>query len=176
MAEDGQKFAIENQCPYFLHPLESPSALITTVIFNGKNFDLWQKAVRTSLKLKNKLGFIDGTLKRPEASQGGAKLQAWEMVNSMVCSWILNVIDPRLRASVAFLDTAQAVWNNLCKRYSIANALKIHQLKASIAGRKQGGADIVEFYSRLIGLWSELENYQKIPMCTCSGCKCEAAS
>ena len=32
--------------------------------------------------------------------------RAWEMVNLMVGSWIMNVIDPRLYKSVAHVDTA----------------------------------------------------------------------
>lgn len=36
--------------------------------------------------------------------------------------------------------------------------------------------DIGEFYSKLVNLWNELNNLVKVPVCTCSGCKCEAAS
>jgi len=83
MAEDEKKLVIENQSPYFLQPSKGPGALVTAMIFDGKNFDLWQKAVRSSLKSKNKLKSIDETLKRPGASQGSAELQACEMVDSM---------------------------------------------------------------------------------------------
>jgi len=30
--------------------------------FNGKNYDLWEQAVRTTLKVKNKVAFIDGKI------------------------------------------------------------------------------------------------------------------
>ena len=84
----GRKFIIEPQSPYYLHPSEGPGVAITSVVFNGKNYDLWRKAVRTALKSKNKLGFIDGTLSKPESKteEGRGELEAWEMVNSMVCS------------------------------------------------------------------------------------------
>ena len=58
----------------------------------------------------------------------------------------------------------------------MANVPKIHKLKANIADCKQGGLDVVEFYSKLSNLWSELEYLVKMPYCTCSGCKCEAGS
>ena len=72
--------------------------MITTVIFDGKNYDLWERAVKTALKSKNKLGFLDGTLTKPTPKEGQdmSELQAWEMVNSMICSWILNIIEPKL--------------------------------------------------------------------------------
>ena len=83
--------------PYYLHPSEGLGVIITSVIFNGKNYELWQKAVRTALKSKNKLGFIEGTLTKPTPKgEDLSELNAWEMVNSMICSWIINVIDPKL--------------------------------------------------------------------------------
>jgi len=42
-------FIIDSQSQYFLHPSSSPGAIITTVRFNGKNYDLWEQAVRTAL-------------------------------------------------------------------------------------------------------------------------------
>ena len=56
------------------------------------------------------------------------------MMNSMISSWILNIIDPKLRTSVAYAESAQAMWTNLKKRYAMANAPKIHQLKAGTVG------------------------------------------
>ena len=66
MSGGNKKFVIENQLSYFSHPYEGSGAAITTTIFNGKNYDLWQKAVRTALRSKNKLGFIDGIITKPE--------------------------------------------------------------------------------------------------------------
>lgn len=42
------------------------------------------------------------------------------------------------------------MWSNLKKRYAVANAPKIHQLKASLADCKQGGMIVVEFYSKVM--------------------------
>ena len=58
------------------------------VAFNGKNYDLWEKAVTMALKEKNKLGFIDGTkarsISKPTVKRNNiSELQAQEMVNSM---------------------------------------------------------------------------------------------
>jgi len=46
--------------------MTGPGALITAEIFDGDNYHLWEKAIRTALKLKNKLRFTDGALKKPE--------------------------------------------------------------------------------------------------------------
>ena len=91
----------------------------------------------------------------------------------MICPWVLNVINPKLYASMAYVDTAYAMWDNLNKRHAIANTPKIHQLKANLASCKQEGLEVVEFYNKLMGMWSELENYVKVPHCTCGKCECE---
>ena len=84
----GKKFMIENHSLYFLHPSKGHGVLITAVIFDGKNYDLWEKAVRTALRANNKLGFIEGKLKKSTLKEGDdpLELQAWEMANSMICS------------------------------------------------------------------------------------------
>ena len=52
------------------------------VTFNGKNYDLWEKAITTALKAKNKLGFIDVSISKPMVKgEDMSELQAWEMVN-----------------------------------------------------------------------------------------------
>jgi len=58
----------------------------------------------------------------------------------------------------------------------MANTPKIHQLEANIANSKQGDLDVGGCYSKLMNMWNELSNLVKVPVCTCSGCKCEAVS
>jgi len=94
----------------------------------------------------------------------------------MITSWIPNVIDPKLHTSVAYEYTAHKMRVNIQKRYSVINVPLIHQLKAEIASCKQGSMEVVEFYSKLMGLWSELANLVNISStkcaCTCGKCNC----
>ena len=129
MSDGGKKrFVIEPHSPYYLHPSDGPGVMITAAVFDGKNYDMWERAVRTALKAKNKLGFIDGTLPRPKQKKGEefSEADAWDMTNSMLCSWLLNVIDPKLRTSIAYSKTAMIIWDDIRKRYAMANTPKIH--------------------------------------------------
>jgi len=65
-----KEFIIDLQSPYYLHPSESPGAIITAIKFDGKNCDLWEQAIRTTLKAKNKLAFIDGKITKPTVKEG----------------------------------------------------------------------------------------------------------
>jgi len=87
MTED-QSFVIDNQSPYFLHPSDSPGVIITSIKFDDKNYELRESTVRTSLRSKNKPGFINGMIQRPEKEAGKslAEINAWEMVNFMIQS------------------------------------------------------------------------------------------
>ena len=49
-----KKIVIDIQSPYYLRPSGGPGIVITYVIFNSKNYELWQQAVRTTLESKNK--------------------------------------------------------------------------------------------------------------------------
>ena len=121
-----QRFLIEPHSPYYLLPSDGPGVLITAKVFDGENYDFWEKAVHMALKSKNKLGFINGTLKKPDVKEGDfTEFHAWDMVNSMVCSWLLNVIDRKLRPSVAYAETAEAMWDDLRKRYGVASVPKL---------------------------------------------------
>jgi len=63
------------------------------------------------------------------------------------------------------------LWENIKTRYVMPNIPKIHKLKAEITSCKQNKQDVVDFFSRLMGLWSELDNSIKI-----SPYKCETAA
>jgi len=53
-----------------------------------KNYNLWKKAAITSLRSKNKLSFIDGSITKPMEKEGkySNEAKAWEVVNSMLMS------------------------------------------------------------------------------------------
>ena len=136
-------FVVTPQSPYYLSSSYSPGALITAIKFDGKKIRSWG------------VGFIDGTITKPEMTEGDENLaiaNAWEMVNSMITSWIMNVIDPKLHASVACANFAHEMWENIRKRYSVPNVPRIHKLKVEIVSCKQGNMEVVEFLSKLTSL------------------------
>ena len=75
---------------------------------------MWSKAMIMGLDAKSKLGFVDGTVNASMAITPLEK-KAWSKCNSMISSWILNLVSPHLTASVIYRDTALEVWNTLKK-------------------------------------------------------------
>ena len=74
---------------------------------------------------EKKLGFIDGTLAKPEKKEGDfTEYDVWDIVNSMIHSLLLNIIEKKLCPSVAYHETARAMCKDLQKRYGVASVPK----------------------------------------------------
>jgi len=83
--------------------------------------------MRVDLDAKSKLGFVDGSINVSMAVTS-LKKQAWSKCNSMISSWILNLVSPHITVSVIYKDIAFEVWNALKNRFSQANGPSISQL------------------------------------------------
>jgi len=57
-----EKFVIEHHSSSYLHLFECVNVIM--VVFDDKEYDQWKEMVRTALKAKNKLGFVDRTLEK----------------------------------------------------------------------------------------------------------------
>ncbi|PKI71561.1 hypothetical protein CRG98_008078 [Punica granatum] len=71
----------------------------------------WAKATEIALRAKNKLGFVDGTLKRP--ADGDPMKERWDSYNWTMISWIINTIEQELQSSVVYADNVKALWDDL---------------------------------------------------------------
>ena len=77
--------------PYYLHPTET-SLKIVPNIFTGTGFKRWNRVV--ALSGKNKLGFVNGTIKRATHNQDLAN--SWDRVNDIIIGWLLNAVDEKI--------------------------------------------------------------------------------
>ncbi|XP_017415208.2 uncharacterized protein LOC108326303 isoform X5 [Vigna angularis] len=178
MAKEGEKSESEvvkkMSSPYDLSASDNPGNVITQVQLKGENYEEWAKAVKISLRARRKWGFIDGTHTEPETDT--SKIEDWWTIQSMLVSWILNTIEPNLRSTIAYMENAKDLWDDIKERFSIVNGPRIQQLKSKLAECKQQGMTMVAYYGKLKILWDELANYEQIPQCKCGGCKCNIAT
>ncbi|GJS25461.1 LTR copia-type gag-polypeptide [Tanacetum coccineum] len=82
MGDDGKKENTktdatqpDHNSPYYLHPSDYPRQMHVNDALTDSNYLDWVQEMENFLFAKNKMGFIDGTIKRPEA--GDAKQMAW---------------------------------------------------------------------------------------------------
>ena len=120
---DVSKKVIDVSAPFFLPPSENLGAIITTRMLNGDNYDLWEKLILNTLRVKNK-GFIDESFNKPVV--GISEANNWKACNSTLISWIINSINKSIQPSVVYEYSTKAVWDDLKDRFSVGNTLKIH--------------------------------------------------
>ena len=112
--------------PLTLHHSDSPGFVLVSKPLEGHNYGQWSRSMRIALSAKNKLGFIDGTIK--PLVNTDARFAVWQRCNNMVLSWILHSLNPDIASSVLYCTNASMVWNNLKDRFSQSNDSRIYQI------------------------------------------------
>ncbi|XP_021773308.1 uncharacterized protein LOC110737269 [Chenopodium quinoa] len=122
---------------------------------------------------KFKFGFIDGSTLEPSDE---LKKKHWVAVNSMLVSWITNMLDDALRYQIEDFDIAHDLWIHLKQRYCVVCGTRICQLKQSLGECKQTSTEsVTDYFGRLSKIWKELVQYARVPKCSCGAFKCNIA-
>lgn len=90
----------------------------------------------------------------------------------MVTLWILNTVEPRVRRSLANKEDPQKLLKEIKERFSEGNGPRIQEINVELANLRQGGMSIIEYYGKLLIMWKDLMNYDKLLLCRCGGCTC----
>ncbi|XP_049355774.1 uncharacterized protein LOC125820389 [Solanum verrucosum] len=149
----------------------SPGAVLVPVPFDGTGFHSWRRSVLRSLSVKNKLVFINGECKRPDATH--STYRQWVRGDDMVMSWILNSLGRDIADSVEYVSDALELWMELVDRYDQTNGAKLYQTQKEINDLSQGILDITTYYTCMKKLWEELNNLCVLSQCNCV-CICGA--
>lgn len=153
--------------PFFLQSGDHPGLALVSHLLTGTNYNNWSRSMKMALNTKNKVGFIDGTLKQP--ASGDVTGSVWSRCNSMVTSWLLNAVVKEIANSLLYFETAEEVWNDLHDRFHQSNVPRIFQIKQQLMNLCQGSMDINNYFTKLKTLWDELKNFQPVPTCDCGG-------
>ena len=133
--------------PYYLHPNENSSLVLTSCLLTGNNFHSWSRSMRMALISKNKLKFVDSSISIPAFDD--PKFAAWERCNTMVLSWLLKSLSPTIAQSVIWIDYAQDLWRDLHDHFSQGDAMHISDLQEELASLKQGAQSVTEYFTYL---------------------------
>lgn len=154
--------------PYMLHHSIAPTTtLVTHQLIGASNYISWSKAMLLALSGKNKLGFINGTIKKPD----GALSSAWQCNNDIITSWIVNAISKRIAASLVYTGCVKDIWDQLKRRYHQVNGSRIYQLRKELVTTVQGVLSVEDYYAQLTTVWQELSEHRPLNKCTCDGLK-----
>ncbi|KAI5334322.1 hypothetical protein L3X38_024455 [Prunus dulcis] len=74
-------------------------------------------------------------------------------------------MEPNLAKEVVLAKTAHQIWEDFKDRFSQKNAPTIYQIKKSIASLSQGTITVSAYFTKLKGLWDELETHRTLRTC-----------
>ena len=122
-----------------------------------------------ALSMKNKLGFIDGSLPRSDASDEN-RLSSWTWNSNVVISQILNLVSKEISASIIFSDSATEIWVDFKEQFQQSNGPRIFELHRALLNLTQEQNSVSIYFTKLKTIWEELTNYHLV--CTCEKCSC----
>lgn len=148
--------------PLYLHASDGPGSMSVGIQLTGmENYMLWSRAMKVALLGRNKLGFVDGSVKRE--TYGSAFAPRWDRCNGNVSRDLLS--------GVLFRSNAHMVWTELEDRFNKTNGSKLYALHKEIFTMCQGTASVSIYYSRRRDLWDEYDSMMLPPTCDCEKAK-----
>ncbi|XP_062073887.1 uncharacterized protein LOC133778075 [Humulus lupulus] len=148
--------------PYFLGTRDHLGLVLASPPLTNKNFQQWIRDFKFSIRAKNKLPFINGSL--PQPAKDDPLFNQWLHCNHMVMSWILHSVSPDIKSSIMFLDTAATMWTKLNSRFDQGNGPKIFYLRTSLISLHQGDDSVSSYFTKLKAIWDEINDLRpRIP-------------
>nr|XP_017256590.1 PREDICTED: uncharacterized protein LOC108226157 [Daucus carota subsp. sativus]XP_017256591.1 PREDICTED: uncharacterized protein LOC108226159 [Daucus carota subsp. sativus] len=149
---------------FYIHPSEATTNQLVSVKFNGSGFANWKRSMLLSLSTRNKLGFVNGTILKPDVNDPDYVL--WERCNSLVTTWILFNLDETIASSVLYFKTAKDIWKDLEARFGLVSITQVYSLQQQLADISQGKQTVSEFYTAIKAIWDRLDDVDPIPQNT----------
>ncbi|XP_071719576.1 uncharacterized protein [Rutidosis leptorrhynchoides] len=156
--------------PLFLHLSDINSTPLINIKLKGtKNYKSWACAMELALQTKNKMGFINETVKRDEDNVV-LGIQ-WDRCNAVVLSWILGSITDELYNGQIYSKIASEVWKELKETYDKMDGSVIFNLYQKLNSLTQNGNSVSDYYHTLNSLWKQYDTMVQLPSCTTTASK-----
>ncbi|XP_068331494.1 uncharacterized protein [Pyrus communis] len=143
---------------------DHPGHVLVSEKLNGTNYSSWSKSMLHALRAKNKIGFIDGSIKPPFEDEKLGDYALWARCNSMILSWISNSVKSHLSNGVVHAS-AYTIWEDFKHQFSQQNTPTIYQIQKQIASLSQGSMTISTYFTELKHLWTHLDAYEDPIIC-----------
>ena len=153
---------------YFVHHSDHSRHMLVPMKLNGANYQSWSKSMIHALTVKNKIGFIDGSIEPPSETEQPMDFAIWNQCNSMILSWLTHSVKPDLAKGVVHAKMTRQVWVHFKDQFSqkeCPNSL-IYQIQNSLTFLSQGIMKISAYFTKHWGLCDELRHSEPFPFVT----------
>nr|XP_043616230.1 uncharacterized protein LOC122588162 [Erigeron canadensis] len=162
---------IDPNSPYYIHPSDSPRQVQVNELLNDTNYNDWVQEMTNFLFAKNKIVFVDQSISKPEKTDD--MYMPWMRCDAMIKGWLTTAMEKEIRGSVKYANIAAEIWKDLQERFEKESAPRAYELKQSLTITRQEGSSVSAYYTKLRGLWDEIQTVLPTPRCTCGTCSCE---
>ncbi|XP_057540647.1 uncharacterized protein LOC130818493 [Amaranthus tricolor] len=131
---------------YYLHPSNSASSKLVSIVFDGTCYIDWKRSMITILDAKNKISFTDGSLPKPAV--GSSDERAWHRCNNMVTGWIIASLERHIAKSIMYFKTAFEIWKDLEARFGNPSTSQIYRLQQLITVFQEPNMSVAEYFTR----------------------------
>ena len=145
---------------YALPPSDHPGIVLISQPLQEDNYASWSRSMHLALSGKHKLGFIDGSLKKPDPVINPVLAESWQCTNDIVSIWLLNLVSKEIVASAVYANSATAIWKDIQDRFLQSNGPRIFKLKKSLVGLPQGFLSVSQYFTKLKIIWEELNTFK----------------
>jgi hypothetical protein len=164
-----------SQSPALPSPFsDQPRAVLVPQPLVEDNYSTWSQSMTMVLTVKNKIGFIDGSMKKPDEKKPDEH-QQWNWCNSLVKTWLLGSMSKDIATSIINCKDARQIWLDLQERFSHVNVIQLFNIENEIHNCVQGNMFVGSYFIKLKGLWDERDALCTFPTCTCGSIKEVAA-
>ncbi|XP_010412414.1 PREDICTED: uncharacterized protein LOC104698703 [Camelina sativa] len=161
--------------PYFLHSSDHAGMiLVSDHLASGSDFHSWRRSMRMALNVRNKLGFINGSIPQPPSDHCDSG--SWSRCNDMVSTWITNSVPKKIGQSLLFVPTAEGICKSLMSPFKQDDAPRVFQIEQRLNSIQKGAMDVTAYYTELVTLWEEYKNYVELHVCSCGKYECNTTA
>ncbi|XP_071693195.1 uncharacterized protein [Rutidosis leptorrhynchoides] len=144
--------------PLYLHPSDISSTLLITVKLKGtENYKSWSCAMELALQTKNKMGFINGTLKRSEDNEKELK-ETYDKIDGSVIFNLYQKLNSITQGGSSVSDYYHNL-NSLWKQYDTMVQLPSCDLTSSKAFKDHTSLiKLMQFLMRLDDIYQPIKS------------------
>ena len=83
----------------YLHHSDQPGAILVPQPLVEDNYNTWSQSMIMALTVKNKIGFINGSICDPGKDKSDEQ-QQWNRCNNLIKTWLLGSMSKEIASSV----------------------------------------------------------------------------
>ncbi|CAL2267225.1 unnamed protein product [Prunus armeniaca] len=156
--------------PLYLHHADQLGVILVPQPLVEDNYSTWVQSMSMALTVKNKIDFVDGSIKEPSGDKPD-ELQQWKHCNNLVKTWLLGSMSKEIVGSVIHCKDASQMWLDLQERFSHVNTVQLFHIENEIYDCVQGSMTVSSYFTKLKSLWDERDALCSIPACSCGTTK-----